>query len=284
MGSCTHVVNLEDLGEGAAKHFYAEGRFSAEFLRYARADLPGHVRLVQEFLGRSKAIVEAECSANLEIAAEDGKKVGCMAEDKERMERYFWAQQQRILASPGDHSLWTQDLVRGPQFRAWSVLWAFAPTVSLVLLRASGQLGTLVNCHLLAHVFFPYWPFSATAYSHFTDTNRIWSLAFFVACTLANAINFIFLLQAARDKWLRIPFLLVVELAIMLLVWAVWALLACALPVPLLAFLARLALLGVPVIRYMTVIQFQDGEYAWLQAICPGCCPVTVKGGRRKGL
>jgi hypothetical protein len=190
---------------------------------------------------------------------------GCSGEDEARLQEYFWDLRADILSNPSEYSLWVQDVVRGRQFKLWSVLWAFAPTASLALIHLYS--GVRLNYSLWANLFCPYHPFAATAWYEFFDSNPVWTLAFCAACTLATVINLLFLLQAARDKWLRIPFLLVVELFTMLLVWLGWSALALVLPEAALALLSRAALLAVPVIRYYLVIPFQDGEFNWLREL-----------------
>ena len=226
--------------------------------------------LVQDLLRLDEGAQAAFCAAA-------GR--GCSGDDEERLRAYFWNLRADILSNPGEYSLWVQDVVRGRQFKLWSVLWACAPTASLALIQLYS--GVRLNYSLWANIFFPYWPFCVTAWWEFFDSNPAWTLLFCAACTLANLINVIFLLQAARDKWPRIPFLLLVELLTMLLVWVGWHVLALALPEPALALLSRLALLALPVIRYLLVLPFQGGEYSWLRHV-PQLLGLGVGKPRRK--
>ena len=247
---------VENWGPQVTQKFFEAAGFSAQFLG-ALVDPRNGYPTVAALLGKDSAALESFTRG------------WCSAEhrDAERLTQVITAQRQAILERPGEHSLWLQDVVRGPQFGLWAVLWAFAPYTTLAVLRLSSSLpaGMLPFSPLL-DAFFPYWAPSSTALAEFTDTQPVWAWTFFAACQLANAINLVFLLQAARDKALRIPFLLVLELFTMLLVWVAWWLLSMALPPAALVACYRLAILAVPVIRYSELIPFQDGSYSGIRA------------------
>ncbi len=242
---------LETWGALEARSYYSGAHLSYPLLVNVSS------LLVQDLLRLEEGAQLAFCAAPAR---------GCSGDDEERLRAYLWDLRADALLRPGEYSLWVQDVVRGRDFRQWSALWAFGPTVSLALIQLYGG-GVRIHYSLLANLLAPYWPFCATAWREFLDTNPVWTLFFCAACSLANLINVVFLLQAARDKWQRIPFLLAVEAFTMLLVWLAWRALALVLPEAALAVLSRLALLAVPVIRYQTVVPFQGGEYGWLQEI-----------------
>ena len=250
---------LETWGALEARSYYSGAHLSYPLLVNVSS------LLVQDLLRLDEGAQGAFCAARK-----------CSGQDEALLREYLWVLRADILSHPSDYSLWVQDYVRGEDFRLWSVLWAFSPTASLALLHLYS--GVRLNYSLWANLFCPYHPFAATAWYEFFDSNPVWTVVFGTACLLANVINVLFLLQAARDKWLRIPFLLAVELFTMLLVRLAWGALTLVLPEAPLALLSRLALLAVPVIRYLMVIPFQDGEYNWLQEL-PG---IVVSAKKRK--
>jgi hypothetical protein len=186
-----------------------------------------------------------------------------------------------IPLSPEQHSIWLNLDLRS--VRMWGVLTAFSPTVTLVFLKGFGFRASLYVQHysLLAHAFVPYWPFSKSALDLYYDDNPLCCILFFVACTLGNVINLVFLAVAARDKWPRIPFLFAVELFLLACAWVVWGTLEWLVNSAILKYLCALIMLSIPVIRYTVVIQFQDGEFEWeWKDFCP--CLLVARTTKHK--
>ena len=187
-------------------------------------------------------------------------------DDEQRLEFYIAELREDVLARPGAHSLWLQGLVR-PGFERWGALWAFAPTVTLAALRLAGFRGSVVEQPWWAQLLCPFWP-PLRAASEFLDTNYVFGVLFTAACALGCAVNVVFLLVAAQVKWVRIPFLLLIELAIFALVWVAWTLLQALLFSSLLSLAHMLLLLAAPFIRYLVLIQFDGGDYAFVERQC----------------